>query len=325
VQKDLLAIQEQYSGLTYMNDVESWYPPFRAWYADYVAPLLPDGTVPSDGFYDYLRQFLQTACVDENGAHGPCGLFYQDDIVFSGQDSVSAVRLPGQTTPLKSQRDYIRSYEEAYAAADDAVLNNVFPYSIYYVFFAQYAYIAKVALIALSAALGAVLIVSWLLLGSLYASVLVILVVSMIVVDLWGFMALWGVDVNAVSVVNVMMAVGISVEFCIHIVKSFLYAAGSGSQRAKHAVSEVGAAVFAGITLTKFFGVVPLAFAHSMVFEIYYFRMFMLMVLLGAFHGLLVLPVLLALAGPEQKRMSKHVSVDEDRQRTARIITYGTM
>ena len=41
-----------------------------------------------------------------------------------------------------------------------------------------------------------------------------------------------------------------------------------------------------------------LAFARTKIFEVYYFRLYMALVLLGAAHGLILLPVLLALAGP---------------------------
>jgi hypothetical protein len=37
------------------------------------------------------------------------------------------------------------------------------------------------------------------------------------------------------------------------------------------------------------------------MFEVYYFRMYMMLVAVGAFHSLLLLPVMLALVGPRQE------------------------
>lgn len=58
----------------------------------------------------------------------------------------------------------------------------------------------------------------------------------------------------------------------------------------------MGSSVFIGIVLTKFLGVVVLAFASSILFRLYYFRMYLGIVLLGTFYGLLVLPKLLLLS-----------------------------
>ncbi len=41
-----------------------------------------------------------------------------------------------------------------------------------------------------------------------------------------------------------------------------------------------------------------LAFARTQIFEVYFFRMYLALVVLAAGHGLVLLPVLLSLAGP---------------------------
>ena len=68
--------------------------------------------------------------------------------------------------------------------------------------------------------------------------------------------------------------------------------------RAKAALSAMGSQVLVGITTTKFIGVVVLAFAPSTLFKLYYFRMYLFIIILGAFNGLMFLPVLLSLIGP---------------------------
>jgi hypothetical protein len=53
-----------------------------------------------------------------------------------------------------------------------------------------------------------------------------------------------------------------------------------------------------GITLTKLVGIAILAVAPSHLFRVYYFRLYLALILLGAFVGLAALPVLLSFWGP---------------------------
>jgi Niemann-Pick C1 protein len=54
-----------------------------------------------------------------------------------------------------------------------------------------------------------------------------------------------------------------------------------------------------GIASTKFIGVIVLAFAPSTLFKLYYFRMYLFIILLGLFNGLMFLPLILRWVGPE--------------------------
>lgn len=67
----------------------------------------------------------------------------------------------------------------------------------------------------------------------------------------------------------VVQAIGIGVEFCIHLTVCFLKATGTRHQRISYALEHVGSSIVSGITLTKFSGVIVLAAASSELFRIY--------------------------------------------------------
>jgi Niemann-Pick C1 protein len=87
---------------------------------------------------------------------------------------------------------------------------------------------------------------------------------------------------------------------------------GTRQERINTAIINVGSSVFIGIITTKFIGVIVLAFAPSNLFKLYYFRMYILMVFLGAFNGLVLLPVILNLIGPNYNQLkTKYEKIDQ--------------
>lgn len=199
----------------------------------------------------------------------------------------------------------------------------MYVYSVFHPFFEQFLTIVWDSVTLLSLSIVLVLLVTFAFTGSLHLSGILALTIGSLLLDMMGAMQISGMQLNAVSLVNIAMCAGIGLEFLSHTAHAFLIASGTRyacsvppfvshsnrhhislyslcrEQRINIALRGKGAAVCSGIILTKFVGVAMLAFSQTKIFDLYYFRMYMALVAIGTFHGLLLLPVLLALVGPE--------------------------
>ncbi|KAJ5758509.1 Patched [Penicillium odoratum] len=214
-------------------------------------------------------------------------------------------------TPLRSQDAFIQAYVSARRIADGLSKEHnidIFPYSKFYIFFDQYVSIVQLTGTLLGSAVAIIFLITSAILGSVATGAVITTTVVMTVVDIIGTMAIAGVSLNAVSLVNLVICVGISVEFCAHIARAFMFPSQTlvkkapGKFRGKDArawaaLVNVGGTVFSGITITKLLGVCVLAFTRSKIFEIYYFRVWLALVVFAATHALIFLPVALSYFG----------------------------
>ena len=186
---------------------------------------LPEG----EEFMMYLKKWLEYP-TDESCPLGGAATYKTALSLSSAGDAVIASHFRTSHTPLKSQEDFINSFAAAHRIADEISKEtgtDVFPYSLHYVFFDQYAHIVSITQQILGLGLAAVLIVTALLLGSWRTGTIVTFTVGMTVVTVMGVMGIWGISLNAISLVNLVISLGIAVEFCAHVARAFM-SAGSG-------------------------------------------------------------------------------------------------
>jgi len=150
------------------------------------------------------------------------------------------------------------------------------------------------------------------LLLSFSASLQVLLSVVLTLFNVAGFMHFWGLTIDTVSCTNLIISIGLCVDYSSHIAHCFLMCAGKRSDRAREALRRIGPAVFNG-GFSTFLAVIMLATSKSHVF-LSFFKVFFLVVVFGLYNGLIFLPLLLSVLGPRSFVDTKQVNFTEEQK-----------
>ncbi|KDO35356.1 hypothetical protein SPRG_00205 [Saprolegnia parasitica CBS 223.65] len=185
--------------------------------------------------------------------------------------AVTAASYMAISTANPTQGDYIASYKQARHAAQfmsEKSGVHVWVYSIFFCFFDQYLTIVDDTLLLVGLVLVAIFVLHVVYFGAFWTPFLVTLTIANLCVCVAGLMEPIGILLNGLSLVNLIIAGGISVEFCSHLARSFHFGkATSGNARMKEGLRHVMASVIFGITITKIVGLSALTLADSRIFQ----------------------------------------------------------
>lgn len=240
---------------------------------------------------------------------GP-GAMYARDVKFSEDGTtVEAIRIESSYVALKKKKangdiiddadkqinamDTTRELVESWK--DDVVVT---PYSSEFISIEGFKIIKRELFMNVALSLIAVAIIVFFTVASPLTSLLITINVSFCIIEILGFMYVLGIAIDSVSVINIVLAVGLSIDYSAHIGHCFMVKGGDNKdRRVLESLADIGAAVLNG-AFTTFLAVVVLLFSSSYVFVILS-KQFALTVGLGVCHGLILLPVLLSLVGPK--------------------------
>lgn len=273
-----------------------------------------DGLRPDDeAFKRYIPFFLQDEPTDICNRGGLASYYSAVNYVLDaeGNANVYDTNFMAYHTSLSTSKDYITAVQYAYEISDSITKAihehtgenvEVFPYGIFYVFYEQYLTMWGDTFASLGYCMIGAFVLNLIASGfNFLTTFAVMLTALMVVLNVMGVMFIWSIPLNAVSCVNLIVSLGIAVEFCSHIAYAFATSECAPDERVIDAMKQVGSTIITGITFTNI-PIIVLAFSYTEIIEVFFFRMFFSLVILGLLHGMIFFPVLLSYLNGFKKR-----------------------
>ncbi|EPQ03374.1 Patched domain-containing protein 3 [Myotis brandtii] len=177
----------------------------------------------------------------------------------------------------------------------DLAKNCEIPLMVYnpaFIYFDQYTAIIENTIRNVIVASAAMFVVSLLLIPHPLCSLWVTFAIGSVIVGVTGFMAFWKVNLDSISMINLVICIGFSFDFSAHISYAFVSSSQpSVNLRTIEALYMLGYPVLQS-AISTIIGVSVLSAAKAYIFRTFFKIMFLVMVF-GAAHGLIFIPVFL--------------------------------
>ena len=251
--------------------------------------------------YLLRKHFLTTPYLDR----------FKLDINFSDEDDDSKVAITSsrfiiKSTSIENANDDSSFMLQMRKMADSAELP-VTIYSPLFIFIEQYVIVVPNTMQNLIIATICMFFVALLLIPHPVCAVMVTICIVTIESGVIGFMSLWGVKLDGISMINIILCIGFSVDFSAHITYGFITSpARTGNLRTIDALHGVGTPILQG-GMSTILAILILSTSPAYIFRAFFKTMFLVMVF-GLLHAIVFLPVLLTFLSPclpKQKHLSE--------------------
>lgn len=314
----IMTLVSNLKNLSSVEKVDSWPEEFANFVQEFYQADLTTNKIKNEDFQRYLSKFLFSRM----------GGKYQMNFHFDGKLNCreDAPRILIATiefffTKFTGPHQWIPAMDDTKQIAKETGINGfVTIWSKMFSTWVTDKLIAQEVFRNLILALICVMGTTAVLIAELQTCFWILLCVLLTLLNVCGFMYFWGLTIDIVSCIGLELAVGLSVDYAAHVAHAFLNASSKENNdqdrkiRALIAVKHIGAAVAYGAGSTLL-ALSMLAFSDAYVFRAF-FKIFLLVILFGLWHGLLLLPIVLSTVGPRSLRHNnKRRSNDTDAAR----------
>ncbi|XP_034190230.2 patched domain-containing protein isoform X1 [Osmia lignaria lignaria] len=213
----------------------------------------------------------------------------QEEHIIASRFLIQAVNVSG----TNQEKDMVK---ELRRICTDSPLNaSVF--HPYFVFFDQFELVKPTSIQCMVFGALIMMLISFIFIPNVLCCLWVAFCIISIELGVAGYMALWDVNLDSISMINLIMCIGFSVDFTAHICYAYMSSKQkSPDDRVKESLYSLGLPIVQGAAST-ILGLIALLLAGTYIFMVF-FKMVFLVIFIGAMHGMFLLPVLLSLFGP---------------------------
>uniref|UniRef100_A0A672GYP3 SSD domain-containing protein n=1 Tax=Salarias fasciatus TaxID=181472 RepID=A0A672GYP3_SALFA len=230
-----------------------------------------DGIINPGAFYIYLTAWASNDPVAYAASqanirpHPPYWLHDRTDSMpetrlIPAAEPIEYAQFPFYLNGLRETPQFVEAIESVRAICNNYSRQGLpsYPNGYPFLFWEQYVSLRHWLLLSISVVLACTFLVCALFLLNPWTAGIIVLVLSLMTVELFGFMGLMGIKLSAVPVVILIASVGIGVEFTVHVALAFLTAIGDRHKRAVLALEHMFAPVLDG-AFSTLLGVLMLA------------------------------------------------------------------
>lgn len=235
--------------------------------------------------------------------------FFRQDVNRTG-DHIYASRFFIQTVDIANASMEIDMLKGLKTTARKCSVTSLLVYNEKFIFYDQYDVVVSSTIKNVGVIAAAMLVVSLLLIPNPICSLWVTFSIGSVIVGVTGFMELWNISLDSISMIIFTICIGFTVDFSAHMSYAFVSSRKtSPDDKAVEALSNLGYPILQG-AFSTILGVSVLAMSEFHTFRTF-FKIFFLVVFIGMLHGLIVIPVILTLCtcrSDESKEKSLKIS-----------------
>ncbi|XP_031601646.2 patched domain-containing protein 3 [Oreochromis aureus] len=234
-----------------------------------------------DAFLKHLPQFFELFP------------FYQQDVNITG-DVIHASRVFIQMVDIDSGSRELYALKALRSTSADCRAASLLVYNQKFIFFDQYDVVVSSTIKNVGVITAVMFIVSLLLIPNPVCSFLVTCSIGSVTVGVTGFMALWDISLDSISMIIFTVCIGFTVDFSAHVSYAFVSSKKTDpNAKAVDALTHLGFPILQG-GLSTILGVSVLSVSKFNTFRTF-FKIFFLVMFIGMVHGLVFIPVILSI------------------------------